>query len=111
MDMSSRSTEERKTFDDHLAAVIEQHGKFLVMELRVLDPPRGSNVRVLFDEVQRLRRQVEVPDAHGEIENGIGRFIIAPLADIQFLAARIDFGSILSIDQQQRVVTVRWDYD
>ncbi len=105
---SSQSAEDKKTFDDRLAKAIEQYGRFRVIELRVLDPPRGSDVQELYHEVRLLRRSVDVPDAHGEIEDGVGRFIIAPLADIQFCASRIDFGTLLKVDRQQRVVTVRW---
>lgn len=110
-DRTARLDSQDKAFDDHLAEATEKHGRFNVIELRVTDPPRGSGVQALFDEVQRLRQSVGVPDGHGEVEKGGGRFVIAPLADMHYFAARIEFGTIIKIDQQQRVVIVQWQHD
>jgi len=103
------SEHQPQTFDGHIAEAIEQYGRFRVIELRVTQAPRGSDRELLFDEVRFLRKAVNTPDAFGEIQNGVGRFVIAPLEDLQVLTARIDFGSVTLIDQRQRIVFVAWE--
>ena len=105
---ADEGAESTQTFDEHLAGAIETYGRFRVIELKVLDAPHGSASQAVFDEVRLLRRAVDVPEGYGEVAKGVGRFVIAPLSDMQVLAARIDFGTIIKVDRQSRVITVRW---